>query len=399
MLVLAILCMAGAFAEAGSISGTVRGPGGTGLEAIGVTAWRKGSFLWSGTRMRTSAAGAYGFSNLAAGTYRIEFMDDWNDAYAHETYDNSPYLSGGRDVNVTAGSSTNINVTLETARVISGRILAPDGVSGISNASVWAYLDEGALGWARKGGFGNSDANGEYVIGGLAACSYRVKAMDDEIGDYVSRVYPNASDLALGTDVDLSASTTATSINITLPLAGKISGRVLTTNGIPLVDGAVDVRVWEGTRWGNAVSSDGFLDDDGRYTVGGLSSGVYRIEFRMWDSKDILNEFYDNALEVEYGKDVTVVAGATVSNINAVLDTQNWPPLLIRLSSQWSGTHIAYTEKADKTYVLQTVSDLNDVWVDVQTNAGYGIGVHTFWQYTPPDDQKRFWRIRATNAP
>jgi hypothetical protein len=391
--------MAGAFAEAGSISGTVRGPGGAGLEDIGVTAWREGSFFWFGTQTRTAGSGAYSFPDLEDGTYRIEFMDDWNDAYAHETYDNSPYLSGGRDVNVTAGSSTNIDVTLAYARVISGRILAPDGVTGLSNISVWAYLDEHALGWERKGGFGNSDANGEYVIGGLAACPYRVKAMDDEIGDYVSRVYPNASDLASGADVDLSASTNASNINITLPQAGKISGRVLTTNGIPLVDGAVDVRVWDGTRWGNADSSDGFLDDDGRYTVGGLSSGVYRVEFRIWDNNDILDEFYDNALEVEYGKDVTVVAGTTVSNINAVLDTPSWPPLIIRLTSMFSGREITYTAKDGKTCILQAVTSLGDEWSDITTNATYGTGIHTFFEHVPPDEHEYYWRIKSPTVP
>ncbi|MFO1521820.1 MAG: carboxypeptidase-like regulatory domain-containing protein [Kiritimatiellia bacterium] len=394
LLVLAVLVFSGECVEAGGISGTVRDPGGTVLEGIGVTAWRKGSILWTGTRTRTSVAGAYAFPNLAAGTYRVEFADDQDDNFAHETYDNSPRLSDGKDVPVTSGSSTNINATLEPARVISGKVLAPDGITGLGNISVWAYLDEGTLGWKQKGGFGTTDANGNYVIRGLAACPYRVKAMDMDVGDYLSKVYPAANDLAAGADIDLAAVTTVSGVNFTLSTAGKISGRVLTTNGTPVVDGNVDVRVWNGTGWDYADASDGFLDHDGRFTVGGLSSGVYRVEFQIWNNEDVLDEFYDNALEIESGRDVTVVEGSTVGNIDAVLDTPSWPPVIIRLSSKSSGKEIAYTEKAGQTYTLQTSSDLDEDWVDVETNPGFGTGVGTFWQYSTPGEPRRFWRIK-----
>jgi hypothetical protein len=399
--VMMALCAVAGVTEAGSISGIVTGPGGTPvLPGIKVTAWRKGSFVWSGSGKTTSSSGAYTFTGLTAGTYRMEFTDDSNGVYAHETYDHSPLLSAGTDLIVTAGSSTNINVSLASASVIKGKAFGPDGSTGVSGISVWAYLHDGNLGWRCMGEYANSDSTGGYTIGGLAATTYRVKFQDSENGDYVLQVYANATDLDSGTDVDLPASTTVSNINLTLAQAGKISGRVWTTNGIPLSDGWADVLMWDGSRWTYATASGGSLNNEGRYTTGGLSSGVYRVQFHTQDEK-MLNEVYDNALEPEYGANITVTAGNTVSNIDAVLDTPAWPPRIVRLAPAYSWYKVAFTATNRATCVLQTTASFTNDWNDVETNTYTLKGVNTFSVYpsvySPLDI--RFWRIRGPALP
>lgn len=63
----------------------------------------------------TAPDGTYGIGGLAAGTYRVEFMDPWG-IYASEFFDGKPTLNRATNVTVTSGAATpNINATLDIA--------------------------------------------------------------------------------------------------------------------------------------------------------------------------------------------------------------------------------------------------------------------------------------------
>ena len=395
----AALCLAAGMGEAGTISGIVTGPDGAErLAGIEVAAWRTNRSAWYYTRTRTAANGTYSFNNLQTGTYRVEFNESDNPSYAHETFDSQPLLTAGSNIFVTADSvHSNINASLVSASKISGHVYGPDGKTGLAGLDVWAYRHDGILGWRRMGEFAETGPSGSYVLGGLAEGPYRIRVKDDVSGDHIAQVYVNAAEVASGTDIWLPASGTVSNIDATLGQAGKISGTMLTTNGLPVSNGTVYVYSWKGTYWGPADSSDCILDDNGQYLVGGLSSGTYRVEFHIRDEQ-ILDEYYDDALEVEYGVDIPVVAVSTTRNINAVLDYPAWPPRIVRHTNSLVISHIYFTATNDAVCVLQRANSPTSRWIDVATNEYTFKGVNTAVSFLPMGTTG-YWRIRSGPAP
>lgn len=375
--------LAGAWrAGAGSISGAVTAQDGvTPIADLEVTAWKAGAFLWTGYKKVTAANGTYSFTGLGAGTYRIEFNQSDNPNYAHQTYSNVTMLSEGLPLTVTADSvHTNINGRLPPASKIAGKIYRPDGVTGLAGITATAHQYDTVLGWRQLGDYADSDGNGVYLLGGLASGVYRVQYEDFLNGDYVSQVYSNARSLSEGSNITVTTASTTTSINVTMHQAGKISGQVWGTNGTPLADGSVDALVRSGSGWDYADSQDGYLDASGRYTLGGLSSGTYRVQFVTY-ADDILDEIYDDALERDQGEDVVVTAGATVSNINAVLDRPAWPPRIVRQTLTSGGNlEVAYTSTSGASCVLEegVFTGTGFVWTNADPFPSYNIkGVNT----------------------
>lgn len=396
-LLILTICLAVNTGEAGTLAGIVTEPDGvTPVAGFKVTAWRTASFLWTGKITYTAANGRYAFTSLSAGTYRVEFSMNYDPSYAHETYDNSPLLSGGTDIEVTADSvNTNVNASLALASRIAGKVFGPDGFTGLSGISTWAYRHDGPFGWRRMGEFSDTGVGGAYSIGGLAEGPYRVQYEDGANGDYITQVYTNAGDLDEGIDIVLPVSATVSNINISLAQAGKISGHLYATGGVPLSDAYVAARYFDGFIWQDAGDL-GSPDGTGLYTVGGLSSGMYRVEFVCY-SDDILDEVYDNELELERGRDVAVAAGSTVSNIDATLDMPAWPPRIVRLSSGDFGVEVAYTSTSGAACVLQETPTIGNGWSNVLT-AGYTIkGVNIL--YPNVSTGKCFWRIESSAAP
>ena len=395
----AAVCVAAGASEAGTISGTVTGQdGATRLAGIQVTAWRTNRFSWYYTRTATASDGSYSFVDLQAGTYKVEFNEYDDPAYAHETFDNQPLLTAGSNIFVSASSiHSNVNASLAVASRISGHVYGPDGATGLGGLDVWAYRYDGGFGWRRMGEFAETGPSGSYSVGGLTEGPYRIRIKDDIAGDYVAQVYANATELDSGTDIWLPASGTASNVDVTLGQAGKISGTMLTTNGLPVSNGTVYVYSWTGAHWGPADSSDCILDDNGQYLVGGLSSGTYRVEFHI-RNEHILDEYYDDALEVEYGDDVPVVAGSTASNVDAVLDSPAWPPRIVRQTNSRFLSQVYFTATNDAVCVLQGTDSPANKWIDVATNDATSKGVNSIVNYFPMGTTG-YWRIRSASAP
>jgi len=206
-------------ANASKISGTVTGPDGTTpLQGIEATAYQWTGSWWEWFNSGyTDANGEYTIGGLPAGTYRVQFEDWQNGDYLTEVYDNAPDLDSGTDIVVPAETTvTGIDASLANASKISGTVTGPDGTTLLQDIQATAYRwnDSGSYWeWVRSD---NTDANGEYTIGGLPAGTYRVQFDDWQNGDYLTEVYDNAPDLDSGTDIVVPAETTVTGIDASL---------------------------------------------------------------------------------------------------------------------------------------------------------------------------------------
>ena len=98
-------------------------------------------------------------------------------------------------------------------------------------------------------------------------------------------------------------------MNITLATGGQIAGKISAYADAAAYRFNATTQRWQ---WVAAASSD----RDGYYTLGGLATGVYRVEFGDFGAID---EYYPDRATIDKAQDLAVTAGSVITGINADL--------------------------------------------------------------------------------
>ncbi len=271
---------------AATISGTVLDQS-TGLAVANATISVNGN-AGNYASAQSDASGQYTITDLNPDTYSI---------YATTG-------SGGAAINPTTLAIVSptdalvVNFGLAPAGTISGVVTANDTLAGLFNLTVCAQFNR-ATGFCTQ-----TDAAGQYVIGGLPAASYKVKAADDSLS-YVTEFYDNVPIGGSATQLNVVAGGNISGIDFGLDRAGTISGTVSDNTGTVLPGMQVSAT---SLATGKVYSAT--TDASGHYVVQGLPGGDYQIQVggANYPSVD-----YNN------GAPVTVGAGVDTSNINLEL--------------------------------------------------------------------------------
>lgn len=273
-----------ALALANRISGTVIGPSGSGLSGISILACGVDPMYVCETATSV-AGGTYSVDGLTPGSYTVRFEDP---AHIHASgyYSADGLVPDESDATLVdvPPDATGIDVTLPLGRQIEGTVRAASGV-GLSGISVSACPSmTGAC------GFTETRAGGAFSLGGLNEGSYRVRFYDPA-GTYQAGYYSTdglVADSASATLVDVPPD--ATAIDVTLPMALSIAGRVTgpAGSGLAGIDVVACAEAPAGGCWRWARTAV-----DGTYTVTGLVDASYRLEFR--DSSDTYASGYYSA--------------------------------------------------------------------------------------------------------
>jgi hypothetical protein len=162
----------------------------------------------------------------------------------------------------------------------------------------------------------DTNASGNYTIDGLGTGTYRIKFYDDN-GTYVEEYYNDAANLTTAADISVTSGSTVSNINAQLANAGLISGTVTDSSGnalqnirveacLVIIFGCIDILYFDDT------------DASGNYTIRGLGTGTYQVKF--YDNHSTYaTEYYNDAASSSISDDISVTAGSTVSNIDAVM--------------------------------------------------------------------------------
>ncbi len=297
-----------------TLSGHVKGVGGTALPGITVTLYHwedygggGGDWSWVDDTT-TTPSGSYTFSAVSPDSYRVGFFDYGTGTYLDEYWNDQESLAQSDDIPVAASPVTGIDATLVKGATISGDLTAPGGHS--TDAEVTAYRrNGGGWEWASSG---YSD-DGHYQVGHLPAGTYRLRIRPDD-AELQTEYWDDADSLDDATDVVVATSAAVTGRNARLQVGGTVTGRVTDSGGHALVDAGVTAYQQQGGSWVDVDWTS--TDENGDYRLEGLPSTPVRIGFDDWGHAP---EYWDDATSLDDATDVSVAPGATLTGRNAVL--------------------------------------------------------------------------------
>ncbi len=308
--------------QTGQVTGVVTASG-TGLPLADVSVIARdaatGSYQGSGY---TDSAGEYTIDALETGLYKIEFSPSSYGAakvYMGQFYNNQPSLDTATPINVTDSQTTpNINAVLQLGGQITGRVIAADTHNPLDDVSV--YVSGRCPSWS---GYASTDVNGVYTVTGVpTGNNYKVDF--DPAGsssaltrEYVEQYYNNKPDWSSATLVVVTAPNVVNHIDAALPRGGKITGVVTGqgSGGLPDVAVTAEGLLHYGYRY---VTTDA----TGRYTLTGLLSDTYKIEFAptsYGSSTAYAYQYYSSKASWTTANTVAVTAPNVTPNINQVL--------------------------------------------------------------------------------
>jgi len=226
-------------AVAAHITGKVTKSGGTALSGIDVTAYEQvnddGDVYWEefGYAM-TSSTGTYDLGALPGGSYRIGFDDFEYENYLSEYFENKDNVDEATDIDVASGATASgKNAQLADGGHITGKV-TDSGVALLSGIDVTAYelvdLGDGETSW-EEFGYGWTQSDGTFDVGGLPTGTYRIGFDDFERGDYASEFYDDKGRVEDAANIAVIAGATTSGKNAKLADASHITGKVTSPGG------------------------------------------------------------------------------------------------------------------------------------------------------------------------
>lgn len=261
----------------------------------------------------TDGSGGYSIAGLPTGQYSV-YVSDSTDGYAQT--ETGP-------VSVTLGQTTSgVDLALPQGGTIAGTIT--DAATGNPvddpncDVTIYVYAVDDLYDPVAYGG---CPSNGAYEIDGLAAGQYKLYVYYGSLG-YLAQWYDGAASGDAATPVDVTAGNTAT-VDIAAEKAGSISGTVTdAATGNPT--GGVCVNVFAASDLTYSVA-DSCTDDTGAYTVGGLATGNYVVEFDdSGSSAHYITQYYNGQSTPQQADLVSVTAGVDTQGIDAAMVQGGW---------------------------------------------------------------------------
>ncbi len=304
------------------LTGVVTGVGGVPLANVNLTVYTAAGQIAAGAV--TAGDGSYSTGGLVAGSYLVR--TNYLPGHVAQVYDGitcmaCPPTTGTLITVALAELRTGINFALTQSGMIQGTVTGTGGaplsgvIVGIYDASGMQVPGTSTL------------ANGTFVKDGLLPGTYYVRTVNS-LG-YFDQLHSGIScgsgcAPTSGTPVIVTAGS-ATPVNFSLTLAGRITGAVSGPSGG--VSGVtVEVYTATGTFVRSAVTS-AVAGSVGNYTIAGLATGSYLLRTR--NSQGLQDEVYTSPdtnsfcigcqVATVASTPVAVTAGATTPNVNFAL--------------------------------------------------------------------------------
>ncbi|HEY1778215.1 MAG TPA: carboxypeptidase regulatory-like domain-containing protein [Solirubrobacteraceae bacterium] len=304
----------------GAISGVLTNPSGAAIADATVLVYENGTIAASAS---TSSNGSYTAGSLVAGSYTVSFRPPPVPASGPDTGNYLPQNYSGRSPN--AGADPVTVQTGVTTPDVDG-VLQPGGaISGVvedSSGNPVVGIDVGAS--DSDGVFAGSSAttaaDGSYSIDRLPAGEYSVSFLTEGQSSYQPDYTGGSPTLAGAYGVAVTAGSTTSGVDAHLVVGGVLTGTVTDTSAAPVEDVGVSVLDSTGNDVANASTGT-----DGVYSVTGLATGSYRVEFLPEPEfpfspvPNYLASYFGGSATLSGAATVEVGAGSTTSGVDGRL--------------------------------------------------------------------------------
>ncbi len=254
-----------------------------------------------------NGGGNYTIGGLSSGSYKVYFYAGYlEDAgnYLPQYFNGKNAFTEADALTVTAPNATaNVNAELHPGGEISGTVTSAVGKAPLSGVEACAYEA------SKHGYYGCGDTNsaGGYAVTGLPTGTYDVEFSSNAgSSNYLETEVANVVVTAGG----------ATAVaNAELQAGGEISGTITSAVGkAPLANMFACAEVGDAGFFGDCATTNA----SGDYTIGGLVSDSYRVEFyRGYEGGNYLTQYYNDKEQSSEAELVPVTVEKTTSNINA----------------------------------------------------------------------------------
>jgi hypothetical protein len=259
---------------------------------------------------RTASDGSYALFSLATGDYVVRVIAP---GYAREYYDNVTPSSEAEIVHVTPLRETSgIDFKLTEGGSLSGHIYQSDGITPIAGAEVFVRPSK----YFRDEGFhAVTDSDGSYSVENLYLGEFRIFAGAE--GYAKLKYYGGTYDWNKAPDVVVTPPDDTSGIDISLEIAGSISGFVYASDGVTPIP---HVSLWADTVTGEFLEGfNGNSGYNGSYIIEGILPGQYTV--RIDDTPNwYAGEYYDSKYAHGTADYIVVNAGSNTPDINFTLD-------------------------------------------------------------------------------
>ncbi|HBA89304.1 MAG TPA: hypothetical protein DCZ75_15350 [Geobacter sp.] len=186
----------------GAISGKATTSAGSGISGAKAELYdTNGALVASVPSVTTKTDGTFLFSLVPPGSYKIK-LTGLPQGYTEQ------WAFSGNAVTVTAGNTTEVYPTVMPSLNFSGKVT---DVDGSPVAGIWVYLYSDKSGTFANFGGAQTQADGSYVVGGMASGSYYV--MFDTTGTSFQKQYYNRKASLSLADAVVVGSTALTNVN------------------------------------------------------------------------------------------------------------------------------------------------------------------------------------------
>ena len=192
---------------------------------------------------------------------------------------------------------------------IAGTVRGVDsGTAGLSNAYVYVYQYSYYRCFSSSVRYAYTGADGKYTVTGLGTGLYLVEFVPRS-GNYLGQWYNNKPGQLEATVVKVTDGVVTSNINATLAVGGSITG-VVKGGDTGLGIWGVSVTVYDNLK---RYVASGSTDSSGAYTVKGLRTGTYYVQFEPWywypgDSGRYMARFYSGKTSLDTATPITVTA-------------------------------------------------------------------------------------------
>lgn len=303
-----------AFADGGtaSLSGTVTGADapGVGVAAIDVSISSVTGDYYDYTT--TGADGTYSFTDIPADDYTLTFQPEQGVNYLIQQWEGKSIEDHATPITVEDGQVlSGFDAVLVPGATITGTVDGTDAPGvGLSDIEVQAQSSDGSA-----SGDASTDADGNYTIVGLPAGNYTVQFQPND-GNHVAQWWNDKATYEDANWFAVPATGSVSGIDAHLAVGATITGTVDVAGSpdVPLA-GATVTALGDTTSWVDNVVTDA----DGNYTLSGLPSDSYVVQFRAARHDNYATQYWQHADGSSTATHLALTEGQSVAAIDASL--------------------------------------------------------------------------------